>query len=196
MEKESWDYACERAGVDLDLDPGKLQLVRGLVIICQCSQHSGSSLLQIHARASQMRGDVKTAARKHVAYHFGFSELAKLKKGPGDPALEAQQRCRERAVELLREGLPMGQPCTLPPFVYEVSCVFCVLTVLTEVLQDMAGNGLFKHPIFQDVINDTWFKHARDDGVVIPAYSDGASLNMLALVCTTVMPISLWPVTK
>lgn len=136
-----------------------------------------------------MRGDVKTQARKHVAHHFGFSELARLTKGPGDSVIAAVKRCRDRAVHLLGDDFPEGNvggqsTVNVPMFFYKVSPSLRIAAVLIRSLQDFPKEtGMLKHPVFQDIVNDTWFKNSQDDGVALDEYSDGVTVPMLARLC-------------
>ncbi|KAG6827067.1 hypothetical protein H0H92_013336 [Tricholoma furcatifolium] len=48
-------------------------------------------------------------------------------------------------------------------------------------------SGFLLHPIFQRILNKTWFKNKADDGVVQPAFSDGGiPLVTIGLIATVV----------
>ncbi|KAG6839266.1 hypothetical protein C0991_008710, partial [Blastosporella zonata] len=47
--------------------------------------------------------------------------------------------------------------------------------------------GFLLHPIFQAILNKTWFKNKNDDGVTQPEFSqDGIPLVTIGLIATVV----------
>jgi hypothetical protein len=53
---------------------------------------------------------------------------------------------------------------------------------------EKARTGLYRHPIIQVIINKTWFRHKRDEGVLRSAYSNRGMISVVtvALVLTVV----------
>jgi len=52
---------------------------------------------------------------------------------------------------------------------------------------------MYMAPLIQNVINNAWFRDAKDDGVIHPEFSDGGKLSLvtLAFVLTVVRPCEI-----
>ncbi|EDR04612.1 uncharacterized protein LACBIDRAFT_330425 [Laccaria bicolor S238N-H82] len=112
----AWVESCNARGVRVEFDEDMLKLIT--------------------ARASQVRGQLKTIARPLVEAAYGIN--------PSAPKREIRN------------------------------------------LDTKARKGLYRHPVFQAIINKMWFRNKTDDRVIHPEFSEDDTLSKItmALVIT------------
>jgi hypothetical protein len=116
------------------------------------------------ARASQVRGYLKTTARPLVEAVYGIN--------PNAP----KRDIRNLVEDLLSRN----------NFIYKVHQILFVFSLLSFFsLQDVKERkGIYRHPAFQTIINKTWFKNKSDDGVIHPKFSEGGMLSKVTKALT------------